>query len=153
MDVLPTLWFRNTWAWWPDLPKPSLRDNSGTDDVATIAASHAKLGGYLLHCGGTPQLLFTENDTNSQRIFGTANTSPYVKDGINNYVVSGDMGAVNPERTGTKAAAHYRLDLAAGETAVIRLRLSRAASGILLAANSTRSWRSGDVRLTRFIKR
>ena len=129
VDVLPTLWFRNTWAWWPDLPKPSLRDISGRDDAPTIAASHATLGDYALHCEGMPQLLFTENDTNSERIFGTANATPYVKDGINNFVVSGDPGAVNPDRIGTKAAARYRCRVAGGEATIIRLRLRRAASG------------------------
>ena len=73
-------------------------------------------------------LLFTENDTNNERVFGTPNATPYVKDGINNYVVSGNEDAVNPNQTGTKAAAHYQLNVGAGDTAVIRLRLSNAAS-------------------------
>jgi hypothetical protein len=122
--VLPTLWFRNTWTWWPDQPKPSLRQMPGEDTV-TIETSHAELGRFLLlHCDGNPSLLFTENDTNNERIFGTPNATPYVKDGINNYVVSGRQEAVNPNQTGTKAAAHYQLNVDAGETAVIRLRLS-----------------------------
>ena len=73
VHVLPTLWFRNTWAWWPDPPKPSLRELTTKGGVAAIAASHAALGDYFLHCEGKPQLLFTENDTNNQRIFGTPN--------------------------------------------------------------------------------
>ena len=97
-------------------------------NTVTIEASHAELGDFLLHCDGNPQLLFTENDTNNERIFGTPNATPYVKDGINNYVVAGREEAVNPNQTGTKAAAHYQLDVGAGETAVIRLRLSNAAS-------------------------
>ena len=88
IHVLPTLWFRNTWTWWPDQPKPSLRQRPG-ENVVTIETSHAELGGFLLHCDGSPPLLFTENDTNNERIFGTPNASPYVKDGINNYVVAG----------------------------------------------------------------
>ena len=76
----------------------------------------------------TQQLLFTENDTNNERLFGTPNATPYVKDGINNYVVSGRKDAVNPNQTGTKAAAQYQLNVGAGETAIIRLRLSNAAS-------------------------
>jgi hypothetical protein len=128
LHALPTLWFRDTWTWWPDQPKPSLREVKGIDGVATIAASHAALGDYYLHCDGHPRLLFTENDTNNERIFGTPNASPYVKDGINNYVVSGRQEAVNPSQTGTKAAAHYRLNIGAGETAIIRLRLSKAAT-------------------------
>ena len=126
LHVLPTLWFRNTWTWWPDRPKPSLRQSPG-EDIVTIETSHADLGGFVLHCDGNPSLLFTENDTNNQRLFGTQNASPYVKDGINNYVVMGRREAVNPNQTGTKAAAHYPLDIGAGETAVVRLRLTNTA--------------------------
>jgi hypothetical protein len=125
LHVLPTLWFRNTWSWWPDQPKPSLRKLPETNRIA-IEASHAELGGFLLHCGRNPNLLFTENDTNNERLFGTPNATAYVKDGINNYVVLGRREAVNPNQTGTKAAAHYQIDVGAGETAVIRLRLSNA---------------------------
>ena len=126
LHVLPTLWFRNTWTWWPDRPKPSLRQSPG-EDIVTIETSHANLGGFVLHCDGNPSLLFTENDTNNQRLFGTQNASPYVKDGINNYVVMGRREAANPNQTGTKAAAHYPLDIGAGETAVVRLRLTNTA--------------------------
>ena len=127
LHLLPTLWFRNTWTWWPDQPKPSLRQRSDVNTV-TIETAHAELGGFLLHCDGNPQLLFTENDTNNQRLFGTPNATPYVKDGINNYVVSGKKDAVNPSQTGTKAAVRYQLDIGAGETAVVRLRLSNPGS-------------------------
>jgi hypothetical protein len=127
LHVLPTLWFRNTWTWWPDQPKPSLRQRPGENTV-TIETSHAELGGFLAHCDGNPRLLFTENDTNNERLFGTPNATPYVKDAFNTYVVAGRQGAVNPNQTGTKAAAHYQLNLGAGETQVIRLRLSNAAS-------------------------
>ena len=127
LHVLPTLWFRNTWTWWPEQPKPSLRHKPEGNTV-TIEASHADLGGFLLRCDGNPQLLFTENDTNNERLFGTPNATPYVKDGINNYVVSGRQEAVNPSQTGTKAAAHYQLDIGGGETAVFRLKLSNTGS-------------------------
>jgi hypothetical protein len=127
LHVLPTLWFRNTWTWWPDQPKPSLRQKPG-ENIVTVQAWHVDLGGFLLHCDGYPRLLFTENDTNNERIFGAPNTTPYVKDGVNNYVVADQQDAVNPRQIGTKAAAHYQLNLGAGETAVIRLRLSNAAS-------------------------
>jgi hypothetical protein len=127
LHVLPTLWFRNTWTWWPEQPKPSLRQVRGTNTV-TIATSHAELGGFLLHCDGNPPLLFTENDTNNERTFGTPSATPYVKDGINNYVIAGRREAVNPNQTGTKAAAHYQLDIGAGDTSVIRLRLSNTGS-------------------------
>ena len=127
LHVLPTLWFRNTWAWWPDLPKPSLRQVPGANTV-TIEASHAELGSFLLHCDGNPRLLFTENDSNNERLFGTPNAKPYVKDAFNNYLVAGRQEAINPACAGTKAAAYYRLTIAAGATGIIRLRLSNAAS-------------------------
>jgi hypothetical protein len=127
LHVLPTLWFRNTWTWWPGTPKPSLKQLSGQKGYQVIAASHADLGERFLYCEGDVPLLFTENETNDERIFGTANASPYVKDGINNYVVNGNQGAVNPEKRGTKSAVHYQLQVGAGQTATIRLRLSDAA--------------------------
>src|SRR5215472_12194944 len=126
IHVLPTLWFRNFWAWWPEETKPSLRDASQRG-AAAIAASDAVLGVYFLHCEGRPVLLFTENETNNQRLFGTPNPTPYVKDGINDCVVADRQSAVNPNNTGTKAAAHYQLRVGARATAVIRLRLSNAA--------------------------
>ena len=124
LQVLPTLWFRNTWTWWPGTPKPSLKQVSGQKGVAVVAASHEDLGERYLYCEGDAELLFTENETNNERLFGTANQSPYVKDGINNYVVEGKKNAVNPEKTGTKCAAQYQLTVGAGKTATVRLRLS-----------------------------
>ncbi|HEY1270365.1 MAG TPA: glucosidase, partial [Terriglobales bacterium] len=129
LHLLPTLWFRNTWSWWPDQPKPALRELKKQDGVATVAASHVELGDYFLDCEGNPPLLFTENDSNNERLFGRANPTPYVKDGFNNYVVSGRQEAVNPNRTGTKAAAHYQVNVAPGATAAIRLRLGNIGAG------------------------
>jgi cytochrome d ubiquinol oxidase subunit II len=126
IHVLPTLWFRNFWTWWPEETKPSLRDASQRG-ITTIAATDAVIGDYFLYCDGRPLLLFTENETNNQRLFGSANPTPYVKDGINDYVVADRQNAVNPNNTGTKSAAHYRLRVGAGATAVIRLRLRNAA--------------------------
>jgi hypothetical protein len=128
LDVLPTLWFRNSWAWWPEQPKPSLRALPGAN-IVTVAAHHAELGNFLLQCDGRPQLLFAENDTNNERIFGTPNTTAYVKDAFDNFIVKGRREAVNPNLTGTKAAAHYRLELDGGQSAVLRLRLGNAAEG------------------------
>ncbi|MDP3716317.1 MAG: glucosidase [Acidobacteriota bacterium] len=119
IDLLPTLWFRNTWSWWPDAKKPRLEA-----DGRRVKASHAKLGERWLHCQGEASLLFTENDTNTARLYGTPNAQPYVKDAFHEFVVHGNAAAVNPARTGTKAAAHYRLDLAAGQSASVRLCLS-----------------------------
>jgi hypothetical protein len=124
LDVLPTLWFRNTWTWWPDTPRPSLKQVTGKNDSRFVAASHAQLGDRYLYSEKNVPLLFTENETNNERIFGTPNASPYVKDGINNYVLNGKQDAVNPQYTGTKVAAHHRISVGAGETARIRLRLS-----------------------------
>ncbi len=124
LHVLPTLWFRNTWTWWPGTPKPSLKQVSGQKGAQTVAASHADLGERYLYCEGEIPLLFTENETNNERLFGGTNASRYVKDGINNYVVQGDHNAVNPEKTGTKSAAHYQVNVGAGKTATIRVRLS-----------------------------
>jgi len=121
LHVLPTLWFRNTWAWSHDSAKPSLKGLSDNSS-AVIGASHPELGERFLYCEGDAQLLFTDNETNSERIFGTPNASSYVKDGINDYLVSGKRDAVNPESTGTKAAALYRMTVGGGETSTIRLR-------------------------------
>ena len=127
LHVLPTLWFRNTWTWWAGTPKPSLKQVSDERGVKVVAVSHADLGGRYLYCEGSTALLFTENETNNQRLFGTANASRFVKDGINDYVVQGNQAAVNAERTGTKCAAHYLLKVGPRESATIRLRLSNLA--------------------------
>jgi len=129
LHVLPTLWFRNTWAWQPDTPKPSLKQVTSYQGVQEVAASHPTLGERYLYCDGDIPLLFTENETNNERIFGTANTSRYVKDGINNCVVNARPDTVNPQQTGTKVAAHYTVNVGAGGTATIRLRLSDLATG------------------------
>jgi hypothetical protein len=124
LHVLPTLWFRNTWTWWPGTPKPSLKQLSSQKGSQAVAASHADLGERYLYCEGEVPLLFTENETNNERIFGTPNATSFVKDGINNYVVNGNHDSVNPQKTGTKSAAHYQLNVGAGKTVTIRLRLS-----------------------------
>ncbi|MBV8137577.1 MAG: glucosidase [Deltaproteobacteria bacterium] len=126
LHVLPTLWFRNTWSWQPDSPKPSLRQIPGPAGSQTISASHAELGARWLYIEGEPGLLFTENETNNERIFGTSNASPYVKDGINEFVVHAREEAVNPQHSGTKAASHHRLSIEPGKSATMRLRLSPA---------------------------
>ena len=124
LHVLPALWFRNTWTWWPGTPKPSLKQVTGHKDTQAVRASHADLGDRYLYCKGDVPVLFTENETNNARIFGTPNASPYVKDGVNDFVVHGHYDSVNPAKTGTKSAAHYQVDVGPGKTATIRLRLS-----------------------------
>ncbi len=121
LSVLPTIWFRNTWSWdRGEVPTPNLSEA----ESGVVQLNHAQLGSRRLYCEGAPELLFTENDTNTQRLFNAPNTTPYVKDAFNDYVVSGNHSAVNPEKTGTKAAANYSLTIAPGETATIRLRLT-----------------------------
>jgi hypothetical protein len=131
LSVLPTLWFRNTWTWWKGTPKPSLKQIAGKSGSSIVAAEHEHLGVRYLYCEGEVPLLFTENETNKERIFGTPNAGPYVKDGINNYVVNAQQSAVNPERTGTKAAALYQISVDGGKTATIRLRLSDLAPSVM----------------------
>jgi len=124
LHILPTLWFRNSWSWWADKPKPSLKRIVGKNGYPVLAASNTQLGDRYLYCEGDVPLLFTENETNNLRIFGTPNVSPYVKDGINDYIVGGEQNSVNPELIGTKAAADYQFEAGAGETATVRLRLN-----------------------------
>jgi len=131
LHLLPHLWFRNTWSWAGEQQpsaRPLLRraDSAGT---VGVVAEHPELGRYVLACEGAPSLLFTENETNAERLFEAPNRTPYVKDGIHEEVVHGHSGAVNPAQTGTKAAAWYRLTVRPGATETIRLRLSLAASG------------------------
>ncbi|HXZ79079.1 MAG TPA: glucosidase [Terriglobales bacterium] len=120
LHVLPTLWFRNTWSWERDADKPVLRQGG----EGAVLASHPQLGDRTLQCEGNPELLFTENESNAKRLWGQPNPSPYVKDAFHEYVVSGRREAVNPSRIGTKAAAHYRLQVPAGGSKTVRLRLS-----------------------------
>jgi hypothetical protein len=103
LHMLPTIWFRNTWSWSrAPVAKPHLTQIG----ERTLAARHPELGERYLYCDRAVPLLFTENETNTERIFKFPNASPYVKDGINNYIVHGQREAVNPDRIGTKAAAH-----------------------------------------------
>ncbi len=124
LHVLPTLWFRNTWSWSEAAPKPSLRAGAGPNGTSVILASHPELGERCLYVEEGHELLFTENETNCERLFGSPNPTPFVKDGIHELIVKGKAGAVNPERTGTKAAAHHRLVIGPGEMAELRLRLT-----------------------------
>jgi hypothetical protein len=127
IDVLPTLWFRNLWSWEDGAERPRLELFAGARAGNVVKAVEPLLGERYLYCDGEATLLFTENDTNTQQIFGVPNRCPYVKDGINNYIVHGQTQAVNPERKGTKVASHYRETVDPGRSQVIRLRLSDAA--------------------------
>ena len=127
LHLLPTLWFRNTWSWGRDDRKPSMRAITDGGNDACIEASHHAIGDYRLHCAAADTLLFTENETNLALLWETPNKSAFVKDGIGAWVVHQRHEAVNPERIGTKASAHYRLDLGAGEKREVRLRLRQVA--------------------------
>src|SRR4051812_2557822 len=115
LHVLPTLWFRNIWAWGEDAAKPELHQVSRSDRGAVISATSAGLGTYILNSDGPAELLFTENETNTARLVHVPNATPYVKDGINNYLVNGTKTAVNPAKKGTKAAVHYEVNVPAGK--------------------------------------
>jgi Glycosyl hydrolase family 63 C-terminal domain len=133
LQLLPTLWFRNDWSRWiadsnRAAVKPSLEKIEGGAGAgaSAVAVTHPLLGEFTLSCEGEVPLLFTENETNHELLFpGQKNESGYVKDGINDCVVQGNQSAVNPAKRGTKVAAHYKVNVGAGQSKVIRLRLSR----------------------------
>ncbi len=127
LHVLPTLWFRNTWSWGiKGRSKPSLSGGPSGARGGFLASSHAELGTMYLSYENSPELLFTENETNHAKLDGGSNSSPYVKDGINDTIVGGSKDAVDPKCVGTKAALHYELKIKPGEAAVLRLRLADA---------------------------
>ena len=130
LRILPTLWFRNTWAWGYDDRRPEMRavevpaGARGDGAYRLLRASHHRLGDYWLACGGRPELLFTENETNAQRLWGLGNRTPVVKDGIHDAVVGGHREAVSARGMGTKAAVHYPFRVAPGAAERVELRLS-----------------------------
>jgi hypothetical protein len=136
LHLLPTVWFRNTWSWGLDERRPKLRRDASAE-VAAIKLDHYYYGSRWLYCEGSPSFVFTENDTNNQRIFNYENPSPYVKDGINDFVVHGVKTAINPNDHGTKSAAHYVSTVAPGGTMTLRLRLSPAAPSRAEILNGT----------------
>jgi hypothetical protein len=129
LDVLPTVWFRNTWAWGHPATKPSLHAKAGSS--STIVLEEPKYGRRWFFAEPaddvSPELLFTENDTNTRRLFGYDGGVPYSKDAFHRHVVDGESGAVNPDARGTKAAARYRLSVGAGATTTLRLRFTDSA--------------------------
>jgi mannosylglycerate hydrolase MGH1-like protein len=133
LHVLPTLWFRNDWSKWiaasnRAAEKPLLQQIEAATGASVVAVEHTLLGKYTFSCEGDVPLLFTENETNHEKLFpgqGQKNESPHVKDGINDCVVQGKLDAVNPEKKGTKVAAHYTINVGPGQTKVVRLRLSK----------------------------
>ena len=136
LHLLPTLWFRNDWAFWiaPSnraAEKPSLTQIKAAAGARAIEVRHATLGTYYLYCEGEVPLLFCENSTNNDRLFpGQPNAFPYAKDGINDAVVQGRQAAVNPAHEGTKASAHYRQMVGPGQSMTVRLRLTTQALAV-----------------------
>ena len=118
LHVLPQLWFRNTWSWQSDTARPTLT----AEGDGAVLAHHAELGDFHFEADGPAEILFCENDTNARRLFAQDGAGFY-KDGINDCVVHGARSAVNPARTGTKAAAHFVLTVPAGGSVSIRARL------------------------------
>jgi len=131
IHLLPTLWFRNDWSGWiaesnRASEKPKLAHTKSAKGISSVTASHMLLGEFVLACEGEVPLLFTENETNHEKLFpGQSNESFFVKDGINNYVVNGSKDTVNPGMTGTKVTGHYQVTIGAGKTSVIRMRLTK----------------------------
>ena len=129
LRLLPTIWFRNTWSWGGNQIRPGLRGMPGAAEPdgrepRKIELNHPACVKHWLYCEGSPELLFTENETNRHRLFGAPESGFCKKDGINDYIVHGITQAVSVEPVGTKAAAHYVLEIGAGATTVIRLRLT-----------------------------
>ena len=128
LHLLPTLWFRNTWSWGCTHDGCTLRPRMAAQSSTVVETEHETLGHYVLEVspgpdGEKPELLFTDNETNTHRLFQTANATSYVKDGINEYVVNDQRNAVNPEKRGTKMAAWYQLQVPAKKEVVVKLRL------------------------------
>src|SRR6185312_15611590 len=130
LRLVPQLWFRNTW--WRDtqMQRPALeRVGNGNSSARVIGAHHRELGTRYLCCEGSAELLFTDNETNTELLLGTPNASPFVKDGINDYLVNGKLTAIDSAGRGTKAAAHYDLMIPAHGSSTVRLRLGVHAEG------------------------
>jgi len=129
LTFLPTLWFRNTWSWDNSSSKPRLCKSG----VNTIAAQHGSLGNFTLALDGQPEMLFTENETNTERIFGWRGQNPFYKDAFHEYLIHGKGQAINAGNQGTKAAAIYRLSIESQNQAILHLRLARDGSPDLAA--------------------
>jgi len=136
LHIIPTLWFRNTWSWTTGGVKPVLRQLDEHGGAGVIEAVHDDLGAHYLYCKDARDLLFTENETNTVRLFGMPNRTPYVKDGFNNYFVHGSDNAVNPKKTGTKACASFNLKVEPGKSRTVCLRLNNTAPGNLKKGES-----------------
>ena len=124
LALLPTLWFRNIWDQGSG-PKPLIQAKPGESGAASLHATHPDLGDFALHCKGADELVFTDNETNTEVLFQQSNQSPYTKCGINRYLVHGETAAINPSQQGTKASAIYNLSIGANASYTIQLRLTK----------------------------
>jgi hypothetical protein len=124
LHLLPSLWFRNTWSWGKDDRRPTLRKTVGLENCQCVEVQHWQYGKRWLLCAGQPQLLFTENQTNYERVFAGENPTPFVKDAFHEYVIHKNQAAINPQQTGTKMAAYYPLTLGPGDSTTLKLRLT-----------------------------
>jgi len=124
LHLLPTFWFRNTWSGNENRSRPQLRQLQPLGQRSVLQASHSEIGERFILFEALPPLIFTENETNMERICNTYNTCPYVKDAFHNYVIHGRTDAVNPQKIGTKAAAYYQLTVPAGKCQTVRLELA-----------------------------
>lgn len=130
LHILPTIWFRNTWTWFKDAVKPKMKSVSpalmggSSDNLSIIELEHKYYGKRWLYAENANELLFTENETNNGKLYNAPNASPFVKDGINDYIIHKNQNAVNPAQEGTKASAHYSLTIGAGESITLRLRFT-----------------------------
>ncbi len=130
IDLLPTLWFRNTWSLGRDDQRPAItKAAGGNKQSGALLTNHHTLGQYALHFSGADELLFTENETNTQRLYGTPSPTPYIKDAFHRYVINGEREAVNPAATGTKAAIRFHRTVKPNETLTIDLRLASVKNG------------------------
>ncbi len=131
LHILPTVWFRNRWSWYETAEKPRMKETVTTaENLSVIHLTEEKRGDYLLTCAGAKQLLFTENETNFEKLYGGVNESPFAKDGINDFVVGKKDSTVNPKQTGTKASAHYIFSIAPQQSETIYLRLNSRQSAV-----------------------
>jgi hypothetical protein len=124
LHLLPSLWFRNTWSWGKDDRRPTIRKTAGLQNCQCVEVEHWQYGKRWLLCAGQPQLLFTENQTDYERIFNVKNPTPFVKDAFHEYLIHKNKAAINPQQNGTKMAAYYPLTLSPGDSATLKLRLT-----------------------------
>ena len=154
LHLLPTLWFRNTWSWGKVPEECTAKPSITLERDGLVRARHEVLGEYELAYEGAATPLFTENETNTMRLYGSANGTAFAKDAFHEYVVHGQAEAVNPANNGTKFAPHYVLEIGAGEAQIVNLRLSEAGVAPTSALpTSTTSLPSESTKRTNFTRR